>query len=365
MIGATQMNFGDGNRNITPLSTASLFSSSTSYAVDDYCFYDGTLYRCTTAHSGVWNASHFTAVTIADELADVKSDLSEIISGGGGVTDALKLALLQIAQKVAYIDDDGQDYYDALYDALYPTATLDSISAIYTQGGVIYTDNTLDDLKPDLVVTGHWSDSTTTTISTGYTLSGSLTAGTSTITVSYSGLSTTFTVNVTAIPYPLENGSHTFTNYPQSIVVSEGKRALVTLAQGNNKDIHANLSKVSDNGTECNVTSNYTAGGTTYFTIPAGSTLSAKATINAVEKGTNTCHGALAFRNLSGSAVLIVFNTAYLKDMTVGQEFTQSVTVEADTDIGCVGFYLGNRQSTPLASLDLTIEAYIDGTRII
>lgn len=199
MIGATQMNFGDGNRNITPLSTASLFSSSTSYAVDDYCFYDGTLYRCTTAHSGVWNASHFVAVTIADELADVKSDLSEIISGGGGVTDALKLALLQIAQKVAYIDDGGQDYYQDLYDALYgsaPVVDLESISAVYTQSGTVYDTASLDDLKSDLVVTATYSDSTTETVTT-YTLSGTLTEGTSTITVSYGGKTTTFTVTVT------------------------------------------------------------------------------------------------------------------------------------------------------------------------
>ena len=38
---------------------------------------------------------------------------------GGGLTDGIKQALLQIAQKVAYIDANGQDYYDDLYDALY------------------------------------------------------------------------------------------------------------------------------------------------------------------------------------------------------------------------------------------------------
>ena len=125
-------------------------------------------------------------------------------ASGQGVSEDLKVALLQIAQKVAYIDEDGQDYYDALYDALYPPAppaTLVSISAVYTQSGTVYDTDTLDSLKADLVVTAHYDDSTSAVVTT-YTLSGTLTAGTSTITVSYSGKTTTFTVTVTANPLP-------------------------------------------------------------------------------------------------------------------------------------------------------------------
>lgn len=76
------------------------------------------------------------------------------------------------------------------------SATLQSITATFTQGStVIYTDNTLNDLKPYLTVTGEYTDGTTRTI-TNYTLSGKLNAGTNTITVTYSGKTTTFTVNV-------------------------------------------------------------------------------------------------------------------------------------------------------------------------
>ena len=115
-----------------------------------------------------------------------------------GLTEDVKQALLQIAEKIAYIDEHGQDYYDALHDALYPQ-TLVSITATYTPSGTIYTTDTLDDLKPDLIVTGNWSDGTTTTIpETDYTLSGTLTAGTSTITVTYEGFTDTFTVSVVA-----------------------------------------------------------------------------------------------------------------------------------------------------------------------
>lgn len=78
-------------------------------------------------------------------------------------------------------------------------ATLSSISAVYTQSGTVYDTDSLDSLKTDLVVTAHYSDSSTSTVaSSAYTLSGTLTVGTSTITVSYGGKTTTFTVTVSA-----------------------------------------------------------------------------------------------------------------------------------------------------------------------
>lgn len=120
----------------------------------------------------------------------------DIGSTGSGVTESIKAALLQLAEKVAYIDENGQDYYDALQAALYPPADLVSISAEYTQVGTIYDTDTLDDLKPNLVVTAHMSDSTIRAV-TNYTLSGTLTEGTSVITVNYGGKSTTFNVVVT------------------------------------------------------------------------------------------------------------------------------------------------------------------------
>lgn len=93
-VGVTKMNFldGEGSRDLNPLSTAPVFVATNSYAVGDYCYHDGTLYKCTTAHTGVWSASHFTAVTIGTELkaqnaeldaeiADVKSDLSVLNLG--------------------------------------------------------------------------------------------------------------------------------------------------------------------------------------------------------------------------------------------------------------------------------------------
>lgn len=155
----------------------------------------------------------YTAMT--EQVSSLKEDLSdlqaEIEGGGGGLTADLKAALDQLAQKVAYIDEDGQDYYDALHNALYPPANLVRISCVYMQSSTVYDTDSLDDLKSDLVVTAHFSDSTTQTVTT-YTLSGTLTEGTSTVTVSYGGKTTTFNVTVThntqewvdGVPYSFE-----------------------------------------------------------------------------------------------------------------------------------------------------------------
>lgn len=109
----------------------------------------------------------------------------------------VKAALLACFRNVAWIGDDGQDYYDALYNELYPSASLVSITAVYTQSGTVYDTASLDDLKPDLVVTANYSDGTSETIS-DYTLSGTLATGTSTITVTYGGKTTTFDVVVSS-----------------------------------------------------------------------------------------------------------------------------------------------------------------------
>ena len=77
-----------------------------------------------------------------------------------------------------------------------PSATLLSISATYTQGdAIVYPSTSLDDLKANLIVTATYSDDTTERI-TNYTLSGTLTVGTSTVTVNYEELTTTFNVTV-------------------------------------------------------------------------------------------------------------------------------------------------------------------------
>lgn len=214
---------------------------------------------------------------------DSRVDALEAGGGGSGLTDDVKTALLNCFAHVAWVDADGQDYYDALESALdsgdlsvslmlsqvsssntattvgygesynttltastgytlntvtvtmggvdvtsttYSSGTVSipsvtgnivitatavlaaqSITATYTQSGTVYDTDSLDSLKPDLVVTANYSGGTSETVpASDYTLSGTLTEGTSTITVSYAGLTTTFNVTVTHEALPWEDG---------------------------------------------------------------------------------------------------------------------------------------------------------------
>ena len=142
-------------------------------------------------------------VITAENLNDIQDAIIALENAPAqGLTEDMKQALLQIARKVAYIDDQGQTYYDDLYDAFYPPKTVVLITAVFNQGStVIYDDTALDELKQYLTVTAKYDDNTTAILAdSAYTLSGLLEAGTSTVTVAYNGLTTTFTVNVTARP---------------------------------------------------------------------------------------------------------------------------------------------------------------------
>lgn len=151
-------------------------------------------------------------ITTIEETEQLSADATFYTADGGAfrragmdaVKDALGLALESTATKeallncfrhVAWIDENGQDYYDALYDALYNVPV--SISATFVQGSnVIYNTDPLSVLRQYLVVRATYEDETVQTV-TAYTLSGNLYVGTSTITVAYKGKSTTFEVEVT------------------------------------------------------------------------------------------------------------------------------------------------------------------------
>ena len=108
---------------------------------------------------------------------------------------------------------------------------LSSINASYTQSGTVYNTDALDSLKSDLVVTATWSDSSTSILNgADYTLSGTLTVGTSTITVSYGGKTDTFTVTVSQYDSSIYNWDFT-----QSLVDSK-QGATATLGSGVTRD---------------------------------------------------------------------------------------------------------------------------------
>lgn len=120
---------------------------------------------------------------------------------GGEITEALKAALLELAQKVAYIDNSGPQVYQALYRAINgesEPATVISISAALNLGThTVYVGDNLNSLSPYLIVTATYSDETTKTLNSNtYTLSGSLTTNPSVVTIAYQGKITTVNVPV-------------------------------------------------------------------------------------------------------------------------------------------------------------------------
>lgn len=59
---------------------ASEYSSSQTYAVGDYCYHAGTLYRCTTAitTAEAWTAGHWTAAKLADDTSELKTAITQL-----------------------------------------------------------------------------------------------------------------------------------------------------------------------------------------------------------------------------------------------------------------------------------------------
>lgn len=114
-----------------------------------------------------------------------------------------KDTLLALLAKCAYVTNDAQEDYDRLVQAF--SVKLDYIVADYEQDRPIYDTDSLDAIKvgDDLIVTAYYDDGTHIELAdSAYTLSGTLTAGTSTITVTYGGKTTTISVTVTHNPVP-------------------------------------------------------------------------------------------------------------------------------------------------------------------
>ncbi len=103
--------------------------------------------------------------------------------------------LVPLLRKVVYKDNDAESLIAGI-NALLNTVEVTSISAVYTQPGTIYAGQPLDDLKANLVVTANYNDGSSAEVS-AYELSGTLTAGTSSILVTYQEFTTTFNVTVT------------------------------------------------------------------------------------------------------------------------------------------------------------------------
>ena len=70
------------------IAAAGAYNPEESYAVGDYCTYKGKLRKCSTAipTGEAWTEAHWTTTTVAAELAELSSQLSNALSNIGRVT---------------------------------------------------------------------------------------------------------------------------------------------------------------------------------------------------------------------------------------------------------------------------------------
>ena len=182
------------------------------------------------------------AKATGDAIAGLEDEISQIVPG---LSSEAKEALLACFEHVAWIDEHGQDYYDALESALYSDVDLVRIEAVFVQGQNVFTSSDhINDLKPFLTVTAYYSDGTSEVVD-GYVLSGDLTDGTATITVTYEGKTTTFAVTVFALPSGYVKKSYVEADGTQYITtnISEPEenwwyRYKVSISQYSNKANH-------------------------------------------------------------------------------------------------------------------------------
>lgn len=128
---------------------------------------------------------------------DVANQLEEV-----GVPSTAKRLIITLFKKCAFISDNAGDDIDELESIFSSSKTVLSITATMPQSYTVYEGESIEDLRNYLSVIANYDDGTSSNVFT-YTLSGTLTTGTSTITVSYRNVSTTVTVNVSILSISL------------------------------------------------------------------------------------------------------------------------------------------------------------------
>ena len=144
----------------------------------------------------------------ADVVGSLKEDIEQLKQNGTGTGTGLSTEAIdkleEVGNYLAYTTADGGSKWTELISILRngssgdsggTEVTISSISATYT-GGDVEEGTALSDLT-GITVIATYSDGSTATV-TGYTLSGEIAEGENTITVSYGGKTTTFTVIGTA-----------------------------------------------------------------------------------------------------------------------------------------------------------------------
>lgn len=147
------------------------------------------------------------ATNVQDAFGKLSATVNDLKQNGtgSGVTTSMSESLWAIVQKTAFAEQLTDEELNAFKTAWgiteeepdepiepdVPEVTLSSISATYNGGNVLV--GTSVNSLTGITVKAHYSDGTSKTVA-DYTLSGTIAEGNNTITVSYDGKTTTFTV---------------------------------------------------------------------------------------------------------------------------------------------------------------------------
>ena len=185
---------GDGKTPMDYASGYALQSKCIEEVADYYGFTHCNLMKSTIFRP--WNETNYAATTSdgTHPWNNIQRTMAQVI--------AETMKRTPLIYNESYVNTPGDSSGGTTEDD--SDKTLTKITATFTQGdAIIKTTDELDILRNYLRVVATYSDLSEATV-TDYTLSGELTEGTSTITVSYGTATTTFNVNVT-----LDDGSVT------------------------------------------------------------------------------------------------------------------------------------------------------------
>ena len=311
-----------------------------------------------TSISAVYTPSGSIYETDIPALDTLKNDLVVTAHWSNGttstVTDYALSGTLSAGSNTVTVSYGGQTTTITV-----TVVALSSISAVYTQSGTVYTTTSLDDLKADLVVTATFADSTTQTV-TGYTLSGTLTEGTSTITVSYAGKTTTFNVTVTETAlYPIRDISEMAVSSDIKLSVSNGNH-IVLKTTANSRTCYIFSSYVKTNYNPVFIANEL-------FSLPAGATYEIKVknisyTGNTV--ASNNFVGLNAKASDSSGTTVATSGSITIANAGDGtlSDVTNTATLETDsvTNIGSIAFFAYRP-----VTLEFDIELRVNGVRYI
>ena len=331
---------------------------------------------------------------LSEDIADLKENGT---GGGNGATTAQANSLWAIIRKSTFAQQltdaelndfktswgiSGEvepDIPDEPIEPDNPEVTLTSISATYTGGDVVV--GTSVNSLTGITVKAHYSDGTSKTV-TGYTLSGTIVEGSNTITVSYGGKTTTFTVTGVAesggeepdIPYEplytLESADnievldrHNKTDYPAYFTITNGNHVKFE-TENPSKDwyLHVNISSLVTNG------QNTSALTETWFTVPANANFELKVSNILVENfayNANTNHLTLfgvGGTVLTGVNLAPLFNGSLMHGQT---SINVTGTTTEEWKVSSLAATIGRNTEGLKLYAEFDVEFWVNGMRWI